>query len=376
MSLTTMPDTPPRLLVVDDNEVNRILLERMFQSDGYDTDTAEDGEQAIEKLRAASFDLVLMDIMMPIMDGLAALEYIRNHRDTAALPVILISAMSDTTDIVRGLEMGANDYITKPIDMDIALARVRTQVTLKQLVDERQDTIRRLEESQEMRERFFRIASHDLKNPINNLRMTQRMLAHTVSKDNAQAHELLTTMRTTLAAMNEVVQEFLDSAALQSGRVDINIRPVSVEAVVREVVSAQLYHAQEKGIAVNAYDLGGEMLCDPPRLSQVLSNLMSNAVKYSPRGSTVRVWATHRQEAVRIHVADEGAGIPESERANLFQAFGKLSNKPTAGESSHGLGLWIAKHLITLQDGDIGVECPPYGGSIFWVDVPCASDVS
>jgi len=142
----------PRLLIVDDNEVNRVLLERMLGAEGYSTDSARDGREALDKLAEDSFDLLLLDIMMPVLDGISTLRFIRADENTATLPAILISAMTDTDDIVRGLEMGANDYITKPVDMGIALARVKTQVTLKYLADERDRTIERLRQTNEMRE--------------------------------------------------------------------------------------------------------------------------------------------------------------------------------------------------------------------------------
>lgn len=362
---------PPKLLIVDDNDINRILFERMFIAHGYETAVAEDGEDALNKLAEGGFDIVLLDIMMPIMDGLTALEHIRAHKDTASLPVILISAMSDTEDVVRGLALGANDYITKPVDMEIALARVRTQVTLKMLMDEREETIEQLRRSEKMREQLFRMASHDLKNPLNNLRIAQTLLKELIVKDPQGALELLGTMRVTISSMNHVVKDFLDSSALESGEIDMKIAQVSPEDLLRDVIAAQSSYAYEKRIAIEVPSLTHTaMWCDPARMTQVLGNLLSNAIKYSPPDSSVRLWADDHEQGVAIYVADSGPGIPEGERAKLFQPFGKLSTRPTAGESSHGLGLWSAKHLINLQGGEIDVECPPSGGSVFWVTVP------
>ena len=114
----------------------------------------------------------------------------------------------------------------------------------------------------------------------------------------------------------------------------------------------------------------GMISADRERVTQVLNNLISNAIKYSPRGSTVTLWTELQAHSVRICVSDQGPGIPAEERGRLFTQFGKLSTRPTEGENSTGLGLWIVKHLVTLLNGQVGVECPPEGGSIFWIELP------
>jgi two-component system, sensor histidine kinase and response regulator len=361
-----------RLLIVDDNEINRLLLERIFAREGHHVTVAADGHEALEQLKRDAFDLVILDIMMPVMDGLTALERIRSKRDTASLPVILVSAMSDTSDIVRGLELGANDYITKPVDMAVALARVRTQLALKFLIDEREEAIHRLEASQTMREQFFRIASHDLKQPLTSLKTANILLRELVDAQNERAQSVLDTMKLTINTMTEVVTDFLDTAAVQSGALDMNIQPLRAHELVQTVLVQHHPAAYEKGIHIQVSDIHGTLLGDRARLVQVLGNIVSNAIKYSPSGETIHVWAVQERDTFRIFVADNGTGIPPNEQIKLFQPFGKLSNQPTAGESSHGLGLWIASHLVHLQNGDIGVESPPGGGSTFWISLPLA----
>jgi two-component system sensor histidine kinase/response regulator len=371
------PDIQPKkshLLVVDDSEINRHLIQRMFEIQGYTTESAEDGKKALEALEKNTFDLVLLDVMMPEMDGLTALEHIRAQDAFNNLPVILISAMSDTRDVVRGLELGANDYLTKPIDMEIARARVKTQLTIKTLIDERNKTINQLEETQKMREQFFRIASHDLKQPLTSLRVATVLLKELAAKDNEHITTIVDTMAMTIGSMNEVVSEFLDFAALQTGYVDMKLKEVNSRDLMWDVVGQYNAIAYEKNIKIHMQETNFNVICDPARFAQVLGNVVSNAIKYSPVGSKVRLWTTTESEHLRIHVADQGKGIPPEEHINLFQPFGKLNNEPTAGESSHGLGLWIASHLIKLQNGDIGVNSPETGGAEFWVTIPLAPE--
>lgn len=363
------PATSWHLLIVDDGDINRRMLCDLFAKAGYQTSTAENGEEALACLASTSFDLVLLDVMMPVMDGLTALRHIRNNPETATLPVVLISAMSDTKDIVHGLELGANDYLTKPVRTRIALARIKTQLMLRALLNEREQTIAQMEENRRLRERFFQMASHDLKQPLMSLKVANVLLADLIDKQNTRARGVLETVDTTVETMTDIVTVFLDSAMVQGGALEINIQPVDVRDLVWASVSQQKPSAFKKGIQIIMDVHSVTVACDPVRFAQVLNNLVSNAVKYSPAGGTVHVTLHERPSSVRVQVTDQGAGVPPTERPQLFQPFSRLSSKPTAGESSHGLGLWIAKQLIDLQHGDIGATFPA-AGSVFWVDIP------
>jgi signal transduction histidine kinase len=164
-------------------------------------------------------------------------------------------------------------------------------------------------------------------------------------------------------------------ARIQSAGIDVHLQPVSVQEAVMQVVASYTMAAENKNIALQVRDLPGTMRADPARLAQVLSNLLSNALKYSPQQTTVTLWSEASGDAVRISVADQGPGIPENERQRLFTEFGRLSNLPTGSETSTGLGLWIVKHLVNLQNGTVGVDNPAEGGSVFWVEFPTAESV-
>ena len=360
---------PSSILIVDDERSNITILDRLFRSE-YRTVTASNGWDALDLLQRETFDLVLLDIMMPDVSGLDVLKAIREKPATAKLPVILISARMDENDIVEGLTIGANDYITKPFRLAELRARARTQLTLKHLQDESKDTINELRAAHEMKDRFFRIASHDLKGPMSNLRLVHYLARKRVS-DDAQALELINTADSNLDAMQSVINEFLDMAALQSGKIDLRMEDVLVETVLNDLLRQYHLNALKKEISVDTH-IGGVVYADAARLGQALGNLLSNALKYSPRESAITIWTEMSGAQVRICVGDQGPGIPEGERDRLFTQFGKLSTRPTEGESSTGLGLWIAKHLTLLQGGEIGVDTPIVGGSIFWIEMPAA----
>jgi signal transduction histidine kinase len=358
----------PHILVVDDEPDNRRLLNRILNRMAHITEAGH-GREALEHIGRDSFDLVLLDIMMPDMTGLDVLKIIRSEPSTADLPVILISAMSDTDDIVRGLQLEANDYIVKPIDIDVVAARVDTQLKLKQTSDLQKQAIAELELAQQMKDRLLRIASHDLRSPLSNVRLVQMLLREYVA-DQPEALEILDTLQVTVDKMKGIIEEFLEMPAYRGSSIDIKLTRVEVGEIVGGVVAQYSRMAFDKNITFQVYDLPGAAIADSARLEQVLNNLVTNAIKYSPRETTVSLWSENFGDRIRICVADQGPGIPADERDKLFKEFSKLSTRPTGGEASSGLGLWIVKQMVTVQNGEVGVECPPEGGSIFWVELP------
>ncbi|MEO8609490.1 MAG: hybrid sensor histidine kinase/response regulator [Chloroflexota bacterium] len=360
----------PLILAVDDEPANLVLLERLLKSQ-YRVMTVGSGQDALDMLAQAPFDLVLLDIMMPGMNGLQVLNVLRHHPETADIPVILISALTEVRDITNGLEMGANDYITKPIDLDITHARVQTQITLKILQDERKATIAKLEAAQEMKNRFVRMASHDLKSPLMSLRMIVSLLPQKADLP-PKMQELMEAADNSIDTMKQVIEDFLDTAALQSDTGDVRLSRMQVGSIIQDLMVEHSVNSTRKNIALEPGSLDGTINGDQFRFRQALGNLISNAIKYSPPDTVVHIWTERDDQNVRIFVADQGPGIPEEDQIRLFTEFGKLTPRPTGGEASTGLGLWIVKHLVNLQNGEVGLISPPEGGSIFWIEMPSA----
>jgi signal transduction histidine kinase len=360
-----------RILIVEDDFSTSALLRHILEKEHFVT-CVENGREALDSLAHAEFDLILTDINMPVMTGFDLLEAVRSTPEYAHLPVVMLSALADSNAVARGLKMGANDYLTKPLDRQITLARVNTQLQLKALMDAHKHAIEELRAAQQMRDRFFSIASHDLKNPMNNIRMAQFLLRGIIEND-PNAAILLDNIDIALETMQEIVRDFLDTAALQGQALGLELDCVKVEDVLWDVVMQFNITAHKKNIVLDVSDSEGYVLADYRRLLQAISNLVSNAIKYSPYDAVVKLSAVISEEWVRINIIDQGQGIPANERDRLFTEFGKLSTRPTAGENSTGLGLWIVKQLVALQEGRVGVECPPEGGSIFWIELPAWS---
>ncbi|MGQ9888746.1 MAG: sensor histidine kinase [Aggregatilineales bacterium] len=227
------------------------------------------------------------------------------------------------------------------------------------------------ETQQPMREQFFAVAAHDLRHPISNIYAAQRLLREIVG-DNPLTAELLDEIERSLDAMQEIVSDFLETAALEAGALQVQLEPVDVEETLWRVAARYAAAAQKKNIAVEIGAAEGCALADPHRLAQAVGNLLSNALKYSPPGSQVTLTASAAGERVRISVRDQGPGIAPAERNRLFCQFGRASARPTGGESSTGLGLWIVRQLAALQHGQAWAEFPEAGGSVFWLELPAA----
>jgi signal transduction histidine kinase len=358
----------PRMLVVDDDPGSLLLLERTLSRDCHVT-TAGSGQEALDLLQTEAFDAILLDIMMPGMSGLEVLQQIRASDHIADLPVILISGRHESEDVVEGLQLGANDYISKPVNIPILRARVHTQLALKQLSNAYRAKIDELSQVQEQQSRFFRIVSHDLKGPLTNLRMAQYLLRDTIG-DSPRAAPILDNIDTTLNDMQELIRMFLDASTYQSGNLTLAIEDFDAAEVIRKVVDQYTLMAEGKGMQIVFDAMPMPMHADPRLFGQIASNFISNAIKYSPPEAVISVSLVGDERFTRLCVADQGPGIPANERAKLFQLFSKLSTRPTGGESSSGLGLWIVKILTEAQGGTVSVDCPPEGGSVFCVTLP------
>lgn len=320
-------------------------------------------DAALKHLAQGSCDALVMD------NDLDAFKSLRAYPPAAHVPVIMVAPTAGKQDMLRALEAGVNEYLMWPPDADVLRARLRWLVATKQRLDAQQQVVARLKAKSERKGRLFQIVTHDLKNPLNSIKLAHYLL-RTLLVDNVEAADPLHTIEITVNNMNELIMDFLESAALESGKTQIQPEAIIMEDAIWEGIYRHGATANAKNITLLMGETAGVVRADPKRLAQIMTNLMSNAIKYSPPDCFVTIASTLQGKFVRLSVSDEGAGIPENERSALFEAFGRTSNRPTGGESSTGLGLWIVKELVMLHGGKLGYEAQPGGGSTFWVELP------
>ena len=358
------------VLIVDDNPANLGVLVDSLAAAGHELLVAEDGEDALTQTAATSPDLILLDAMMPGLDGFETCRRLKASATTAEIPVIFMTALGDTADKVRAFDVGAVDYVTKPFQQEEILSRVRTHLELRRVR-------RELREQLAHRERFMRIAGHDLRNQVCLSLLTTELATDLLRTPEApdsvkeSVGEQLQCLAETGVRMREIIDTFLDlrprnlEGEPKRSRTQINL-------IISAVVSQFTHAAGQKQIKISL-ELDAAL---PPSAAQsslifqAVTNYLGNALKFTPPGG--RVWVRSQQAPgrVRVEIADTGPGVPADERDRLFREHARISTRPTAGEPSHGIGLSIVKHLVGLEGGTVGADFAKAGGSCFWFELP------
>lgn len=380
MPQSAPPTAPPpaRIVVVDDSPDTAEALVRHLLLEGYDASAINDPQEALQALMASPPDLILLDVMMPRISGLDVLRELRAHPPTAEIPVIMLTALGETHDMVKGFELGATDYMVKPPELEVLIARVRTHIHLKQLRDQRQRDLIELRELNALKDKFLQIAAHDLRGPLGNILMGLELLTMVVGEKAPEMASVVQTMRSAAETMRMLVNDFLDLQAIRAGKIELDVGKVALNTLVENVLAQHRPAAEAKRISLRAQldPALPHTQADPDRIAQVVANFISNAIKFSPPGAAVGVRTLVREGRIVVEVADTGPGIPEDEMPQLFQEFARLSNRPTGGEQSTGFGLAIARQLIELHGGQIGAKSKVGQGSLFWFALPVKAAVS
>lgn len=357
------------VLVVDDNVKNIQVVGTILTQEGFEVIPATSGLQALQRMEARPPDLVLLDVLMPDMDGFEVCRRLRENPETASLPVIFVSAANDTGAIVRGLKAGGVDYITKPFNKTELLARVRNQVELKRT---RETSAKILHE----REKIISMVAHDLKNPLGAIRFSAQTLAELRPEQKEAACELIQHIVTTCDQVVSFVDRFLSRRA-QEAALERQM-PVRISTdQIRDMITAWQNTARRKRITldVSAPASPGYIRGDLLSLGQILDNLMSNAVKFSPQGGLISVELLVNARHLVIAIRDEGPGFTESDQARMFQDYMRLSARPTGGESSTGLGLAIAKRGADRMGAGLHIENRAEGrGAVACLELALWSD--
>jgi signal transduction histidine kinase len=290
--------------------------------------------------------------MMPEMDGIEVCQRLKADPLTRQIPVIFLTASNEMEHLVKGFEVGAVDYVTKPFNPPELLARVQTHIELK-LARER------LRELNDEKNEFMGIAAHDLRNPLSAIKGYAEMvmedaqdLSHRELEENGRR------IQDTAARMAEMVQNLLDANRIERGEMQLNLAPADLGPALRSVVETQRPRAtaKQQTIHLEGDTTPAAVLVDVSVAVQVLENLVSNAVKYSPPGRNIHVRLKKLPDAVRCEVQDEGPGLSAEDQKKLFGKFARLSAKPTGGEHSTGLGLSIVKKMVEAMNGKVWCE--------------------
>lgn len=381
-----MPD-PARVLIVDDEAAQMKALCDTLMDHGFETAGFTSGQDALAALPEGNFDLLLTDLTMPEMDGIALLQ--EALKFDANLVCIIMTGKGSIATAVQAMQTGALDYILKPFKLSgilpvlsraLSVRRLRLEnARLEQHVRERTaelETVNaELERATRAKSDFLSSMSHELRTPLNAILGFGEIL---VSKDIPSTpqqkveftHHILKAGRHLLTLINEI----LDLAQVESGKLALSLEPVAVADVLQECQTMiEPMGAQRAIHIVFAQDTGQHVLADRMRLKQVLLNLLSNAIKYNRDGGSVGVdVAVARKQRLRVSVRDSGMGLPPAQLNELFQPFNRLGQDGGRIEGT-GLGLVLTKRLVELMGGEIGVNSAPGTGSTFWIEMQSAT---
>jgi signal transduction histidine kinase len=364
-----MAEIHAHILVVDDNELNRSLLERLLKRDGHHPEIAENGREALEMMQQKVYDLILLDIMMPELNGYQVLEFMREDEKLRHVPVVMISALNEIESVVRCIELGAEDYLFKPIDRVLLRARINACLEKKFLRD---SEINHLKEINRLKDEFVRMASHDLKNPINVLMGYIYLLEKSnFANEGTDAEEILDGLKHSVDRIRTLVDDLLDLSKIEAG-ITLDYAEVMLGDFLADTLQGFDLLTHQKGITLTYSPPPAEtkIALDAKRFGQVINNLLSNAVKYTPEGGRISLETQISPHRAVIQIIDTGLGIPEDDIPRLFEKFYRVNRDEHMVSEGTGLGLAIVKAIVEQHNGSIWVESELGRGSVFNVLLP------
>ncbi|HVO32913.1 MAG TPA: response regulator [Elusimicrobiota bacterium] len=355
------------VLVIDDEAGLRDMLQFGLTDRGYRVVVAASGEEGLEKARHEKFDLVVTDIMMTGLDGVAVLKGIKEIQPQAE--VIMATGYATLETAVESMKQGAYDYISKPYGLDQLCVLFDKAVERRHLKDQ----VGRLEELNRLKSEFLANMSHELRTPMNAIigyasLMLDRLYGDLLPKQEQGLKRIETNARNLLQLINNI----LDLSKLSAGRMPTYIEPCDAKAIVEEVVATMASLAEERKLRlVTDVPAGITLNSDKTKLKQVLINLVGNAIKFTHEGTiSIKVETLTGPARVRIFVQDTGIGIKDEDIALLFEEFKQLDASPTREYAGTGLGLSISKKIVELLGGAIRVKSAVGVGSTFIVTLP------
>jgi two-component system, sensor histidine kinase and response regulator len=356
------------VLIVDDVPKNIQLLGSILKEESYELEFATSGKEALEWLDSKQFDLVLLDIMMPEMDGFEVCRRIKENPSTREISVIFLTAKADFQSIIQGFEAGAVDYITKPYNRRELLIRVKTHLTMQQ-------QRKQLELSTAFEKKIFSIIGHDLRSPMGNI----RTYIDAFLQVNNNLDESFITLLKDLYLLSDnafnLLENLLNWAKSQSGVIICRPQIENVSLLIRNVLLLFALQAENKRISLR-YSGNDQVtgFFDAELISVVIRNLVSNAVKFTPHGGSVTIEAYHDgeqdQQRLIIKVSDTGTGMNPEIIDSLMNNNIHFTTYGTDNEKGSGLGFQLCKEFVSLNAGQIRIESAQNVGSSFFISLP------
>jgi len=356
------------ILIVDDVPKNIQLLGSILKQEDYELEFATSGKEALEWLASKRFDLVLLDIMMPEMDGLDICRRIKENPSTREISVIFLTAKVDTQSIINGFEVGAVDYITKPFNAKELLMRVKTHLTI-------QNQRKQIEQKNAYEKKIFSVIGHDLRSPVGNIRTYIDAFLMVSENMDKNTRVLLKDLYILADNAFSLLENILNWAKSQSGNITCRPQHENIPEMIHIIIKLFSIQAETKNIKLE-YNGPKEMhaYVDRELISSVIRNLISNALKFTPRKGKVMISVEmrkrHGKNKVQVQVKDTGVGISSESIDKMLKKNIHFTTYGTDNEKGSGLGLQLCKEFIHLNKGELWIESKIGKGSSFYISLP------
>lgn len=359
------------ILIVDDVADNIHLLQSIIDNAGYDTLSATTGSKAIELCDATLFDLILIDVRMPEMDGFDTVEHIKTNTINAETPILFLLVKTDEENIPKAFKNGGVDIITKPFLKEELLARINTHITL-------QAQQNKLVELNITKDKFISILAHDLRSPFNALIGFSVLLQSSIEEaDIAKIKKYADIIQNTSKNTFDLLNNLLTWAHSQQQGISVQKEQLNLNQILQELMLVTELIAEEKNIDIYVnVDKELHVFADKEMLKTILRNLISNAIKYCHEEGTIKIKTKIVDDVVEIKVCDNGIGMDENTQRSLFNMLETKSVKGTKGEVGTGFGLILCKNFVEKNGGKIWVESKLGQGSDFIFTIPIADKIN
>lgn len=362
-----------KILIVDNVMSNVLLLKVLLTNEKFAIATASNGRQALEQVEKENPDLVLLDVMMPDMSGFEVAQHLKSNPNTADIPIIFLTALNSTADIVKGFQVGANDFISKPFNKEELIIRVTHQISLvaaKRLILSKTEELQRTIAG---RDKLYSVIAHDLRSPMGSIKMVLNMLILNLpsEKIGAEMYELLTMANQTTEDVFSLLDNLLKWTKSQIGKLNVVYQDVDLVEVTDGVIEIFSMVASLKKIKIREMKPEKMMVnADIDMLKTVVRNLLSNAIKFSKENSEVLVKMEEVDGMAVVSVQDYGCGISEEGQKKLLHTDTHFSTFGTNNEEGSGLGLLLCKDFVVKNGGKLWFTSKEGEGSIFSFSIP------
>ena len=362
-----------KILIVDDVMSNVLLLKVLLTNEKFAIATASNGRQALEQVEKENPDLVLLDVMMPDMSGFEVAQHLKSNPNTADIPIIFLTALNSTADIVKGFQVGANDFISKPFNKEELIIRVTHQISLvaaKRLILSKTEELQRTIAG---RDKLYSVIAHDLRSPMGSIKMVLNMLILNLpsEKIGAEMYELLTMANQTTEDVFSLLDNLLKWTKSQIGKLNVVYQDVDLVEVTDGVIEIFSMVASLKKIRIHEMKPEKMMVnADIDMLKTVVRNLLSNAIKFSKENSEVLVKMEEVDGMAVVSVQDYGCGISEEGQKKLLHTDTHFSTFGTNNEEGSGLGLLLCKDFVVKNGGKLWFTSKQGEGSTFYFSIP------